>query len=179
MLPQRLSLQIDNALFRPAILGKPLRNAASVRLGRILAGGRCRQIRVRDLFGHFLFRLVGVVQVASEEALACYLSWQVRIAIGKADSKRGLFEPPACFCCVPYLSSLYSIHALDTGIKKIERRPMSSSDQCSETGVEDFPCTVLCARSRLTECHHKNHKSNANDHHISSIIYFPIISTRC
>ena len=91
MLPQRLSLQIDNAFFRPAILGKPLRNAASVRLGRILAGGRSRQIRVRDLFGHFLFCFVLLVfvQVASEEALACYLSWQVRIAIGKADSKRG------------------------------------------------------------------------------------------
>jgi hypothetical protein len=30
MLPQRLSLQIDNALFRSAILGKPLRNTATV-----------------------------------------------------------------------------------------------------------------------------------------------------
>ena len=76
MLPQRLSLQVDNAFFRPAILGKPLRNAASMRLGRILAGWRSRQIRVRDLFGHFLFCFgsVGVVQVAFEEGLACYLS---------------------------------------------------------------------------------------------------------
>lgn len=54
MLPQRLSLQVDNAFFRPAILGKPLRNAASMRLGRILVRRRRRQIRVRDLFGHFL-----------------------------------------------------------------------------------------------------------------------------
>ena len=52
MLPQRLSLQVDNALFRPAILGKPLRNTASMRLGRILARRRRRQIRVRDLFSH-------------------------------------------------------------------------------------------------------------------------------
>lgn len=91
MLPQRLSLQVDNAFFRPAILGKPLRNAASMRLGRILAGRRCRQIRVRDLFGHFVFLVLSVLYRSPLRRLSRVIfRSQVRIAIGKADSKRGM-----------------------------------------------------------------------------------------
>ena len=123
MLPQRLSLQVDNAFFRPAILGKPLRNAASVRLGRILAGRRCRQIRVRDLFGHFCFGSVDVVQVASEE-LVCYLSSKFvlqsekPIVSGVGLSRPRAFAVEVCVSCI--------VHAIASQTKVIKRSSLCS-----------------------------------------------------
>jgi hypothetical protein len=80
MLPQRLSLQIDHAFFRPAILSKPLRNTTTVRFRRIFPRRRRRQIRVCDLFGHFLVVLLG--KLPRKGFLCRCVSVQVRITIG-------------------------------------------------------------------------------------------------